>query len=504
MAPESAPKRRGWWNRPNISAATRAMAASFGKKKKNNKNTPLKESTPLVIPDDLSLTGACALEPLYGDEPVEAKLEQDVAHLVEPTKKTQDYAGPGSIFRIRNNVFDLPKVKSKPRDRLRSMYKKRTAGNSLTGFFSLPTEIRNQIYGYIFHERLIIIKHNEAWVSSKGTPLTDALDEYRPKGSRSKILKCIRIVNISSKKTPAEAERKFARSRGVSYDGIPGQKPLSREGVNWKTSICNLPLVCKRINAEAAPIMYGTTAFYFDNAQRLRAFLNTVSPTNLACITKLYVHVRVYGIPVKACDLVWEKEHIECWISVFKLIAKKMTNLRAMRVTFTMRSLTDGLKRAFKPVRYNTDWKERAGYMLMLKPLSSLSMLKDLRVVIKAADDYMQQFQEGLAHMLYSFWRLANIQPIHQLKIKVEALHQQYFQEMHHGLEKAMKDVARSEKVDKSFAPVCLAVRQYMDFMLDPVGSMLMMEYEKKKEEEREEAEKGKEVKKQKGKKSKL
>ncbi|THY16800.1 hypothetical protein D6D01_07626 [Aureobasidium pullulans] len=497
MAPESVPKRRGWWNRPKIEAATRAMAASFSKKKKN---TPLKKSTPLTIPDDLSLTGACALEPLYGDEPVEAKLEQDVARLVEPTKDIQEHTRPGSIFRIRNNVFDLPKAKSKPRDRLRSMYKKMTARNSLTGFFSLPPEIRNQIYGYIFHERLITIKQNEAQVSFKGTPLTDALDEYR-KGSRSKVLKCIRIID-TTKKTPAELERKLMRSRGVSYDGIPGQKPLSREGVNWKTSICSLPLVCKRINAEAAPIMYGTTAFYFDDAQRLRAFLNTASPTNLACITRLYVHVRVYGIPVKACDLIWEKEHIECWTSIFKMIAKKMTNLRAMRVSLTMRSLTDGLKRAFKPARYHTDWKERAGYMLMLKPLSSLSMLQDLRVVIKAADDHMQQFQEGLAHMLYSFWRLANIQPIHQLKIKVEALHQQYFQEMHHGLEKAMKDVARSEKVDKSFAPVCLAVRQYMDFMLDPVGSMLMMEYEKKKEEEeREKAEKDKEGKKQKGKK---
>lgn len=48
---------------------------------------------------------------------------------------------------------------------------------------------------------------------------------------------------------------------------------------------------------ESAPILYGTTSFYFDDAQRLRAFLGTVSDRNLACITTLHVQVRTYGIP---------------------------------------------------------------------------------------------------------------------------------------------------------------------------------------------------------------
>jgi hypothetical protein len=358
---------------------------------------------------------------------------------------------------------------------------KRNAVNPLPGILRLPVEIRNQIYGYLFHQRLITINQNDAWPYQKGSPLLDAITEYR-EPDRPKAIKSLRIVE-STKKTSEDVRRKTMKSRGVSYDGIPGQKPRSIEGVIWETSLNSLLLTCRTIYAEAGPILYGTTVFYFDDAQRLRGFLKTVSNRNLACITRLHVHVRTYGIPNNAADNVWEQEHIQCWTSIFAKIAKKMTNLRVMRVTLTMRNVTDGLKRAFRPIKYNTDWKGRAGYMLMLRPLSDLTKLEDFTVSIKATDNIMQQYDEMLPIMIYKYWELANIHPVRHLQDKVKNLHRKLFEGMHAGLEKAMRDVARSKDVDKSFAAVALVTVEYMDYLLDPIGNMLMREYPEKKKD---------------------
>jgi hypothetical protein len=153
-----------------------------------------------------------------------------------------------------------------------------------------------------------------------------------------------------------------------------------------------------------------------------------------------------------------------------------------MRVTLTMRNVTDGLKRAFRPIKYSADWKGRAGYMLMLRPLSDLTMLEDLSVSIKAKDNIMQQYEEMLPLLIYKYWELANIHPVRHLQVRVMDLHRKLFDDMQVGLEKAMSDVVRSKDVDKSFASVALVTRQYIDYMIDPIGNMLSKDYEKKED----------------------
>ncbi|KAI4719315.1 hypothetical protein E4T48_04432 [Aureobasidium sp. EXF-10727] len=441
-----------------------------------------KKTTKLVIPDNLSSTNACVLEPLCDDQlEVESKSEQAVAISDEPAKKRWNW--PQHLCHFpRNNVFrdsSLPKATTKSSQDSKH---KQKASILLPGILRLPVEIRNQIYCYLFHQRLITIKQNDAWPYQKGSPLVDAITEYRSP-DRPKAIKSIKIVP-TTKQTPESVHRKTMKARGVSYDGIPGQKPLPREGVIWETTLSSLLYTCKTIYAETDPILYGTTIFYFDDAQRLRAFLKTVSDRNLACITRLHVHVRIYGIPNKAADNVWEQEHIQCWTSIFAKIAKKMINLRAMRVTLTMRNVTDGLKRAFRPIKYNTDWKKRAGYMLMLRPLSSLSKLDDLRVSIKATDNIMQQYDEMLPLLVYRYFELSDIHPRHDLQGMVMKIHRKFFEDMQVGLEQAMTDVARSKNVNESFKSLALVTVEFMDYLMDPIGYMLLKEFPKKKEKD--------------------
>lgn len=447
------------------------MSKNFPSKKKNTK---------LVIPDNLSSTNACALEPLYDDEPkVESETEQVIARRDASTQQTKTWKLPGFLLsHPRNDVFSDPsQPKAKTKSAGRFTHKRKTV-TLLPGILRLPVEIRNQIYGYLFQQQLITIKQNDAWPYQNGSPLVDAIAEYR-EPDRPKAIKVIKIVStaVKNKKTPEQIRRKMMKARGVSYDGIPGQKPQPMEGVNWETSLNNLLLTCKTIYAETGPILYGITVFYFDDAQRLRAFLKTVSDRNLACITKLHIHVRTYGIPNKAADNIWYQEHIDCWTKIFAKIAKKMTNLRTLKVTLTMRNVTDGLKHAFRPVQNNTDWKGRAGYMLMLRPLSTLNKLEDLRVSIKATDNIMAQYEEMLPLLIYRYWELSNINPVPHIEAKVMDTHRKFFEDMQGGLEQAMTDVARSKNVNKSFAAVCLATREYMDYLMDPIGHVLVREF---------------------------
>ncbi|KAG9843640.1 hypothetical protein KCU68_g7611, partial [Aureobasidium melanogenum] len=290
MAGEPVTKRQKWYSR-----AKHTMSKHF-LNKKNRK---------LIIPDNLSSTNACALEPLCDDNPkVESKPEQAIARSDTRSQQTKQWKWPDFLFGYpRNDVFrdySQSKVKSTSAGRFKH---KRKPVALLPGILRLPVEIRNQIYGYLFHQQLITIKQNDAWPYQKGSPLLDTITEYR-EPDRPKAIKAIRIVasTVTKKRTPEEFHRKMMKARGVSYDGIPGQKPQPIKGVDWDTSLNNLLLTCKTIYAETGPILYGITVFYFDDAQRLRAFLKTVSDRNLACITKLHIHVRTYGIPHKAAD----------------------------------------------------------------------------------------------------------------------------------------------------------------------------------------------------------
>ncbi|KAI5241008.1 hypothetical protein E4T42_08210 [Aureobasidium subglaciale] len=441
--------------------------------------------------DDIFSTYACIFESLYGDEPgLEIESEQVTTRAITPVilKKRANF--PRWLSRLQPGVF---------KDRIRHSGDlvarpepvKDTANDAeisvdLPGLLRLPVEIRNQIYGCLFSQRLIVIKQNDPWSRSDDSILNNAIGEYR-QPNRAKAIKCLKIVR-AKQKVPQSLRRQAMKAKGISYAGIPGRKSEPREGIDWKTTLSSLLLTCKTINAEVGPILYGITTFYFDDARRLRAFLKTVHPINLSCITRLHIHVRTHGMPVDATNDVWEQEHIQCWTSIFVTIASKMTNLRAISVSLTMRNVTDGLRRAFNPAQPNTDWKTRAGYMLMLQSLSNLSRLEDLRVSIKATDDIMSQYQEMLPHLVFRYWESANIHPVRSLELQVMNVHREVFEEMQTSLEQAMADVARSKDVNESFVRVALATREYMDYKLDPIGYMVMRELEDKHKKKKEEA----------------
>ncbi|KAI5195981.1 hypothetical protein E4T39_07999 [Aureobasidium subglaciale] len=451
-----------------------------------------------ISADDLLSSHACMFESLYGDEPdLEVESEQAVTRATRPTAPEKRARFPRALsHRLHLDVFH-DSLEGKPRGGLVAPQKpiedtvsEAKVSDNLPGLLRLPVELRNQIYGYLFNQRLIVIKHNDPWPRSYDSILNNAIGEYR-QPNRAKAIKCLRIIR-PMQKVPQTLRRQAMKAKGISYAGIPGQKSEPREGIDWKTTLSSLLLTCKTISAEAGPILYGITTFYFDDARRLRGFLKTASRTNLSCITRLHIHVRAHGMPADAMNDAWEQEHIQCWTSIFVTIASKMTNLRAISVSLTVKNVTDGLRRAFNPAHPITNWKNRAGYMLMLQPLSSLSRLEDLRVLIRATDDIMSQYQEMLPHLVFRYWESANIHPVRSLELQVMNVHREVFEEMQASLEQAMTDVARSKDVNESFARVALATREYMEYGSDPIGYMVMRELEEENKMKKEEAKKKK------------
>jgi len=430
----------------------------------------------LGVPDNLSSTNARANDSLFGDEPDPEVEPEQVLVRQDALVKKSTWKWPQFLHKLSLHGLFKDSQSSFVSEPDKDAIHGHEDVSLAPGMLRLPVEIRNQIYGHLFDKRLVIIRRHDDLPYRDGSPLLDAITEHR-EPERPKATRSIRIVMSSIKKTTRDVCRKVIH-RGLSYDRIPGRKPLPIEGVNWETSLNSLLLTCRTIYHETAPILYGNTVFYFDDAQRLRSFLKTVSNRNLACITNLHVHVRTYGIPNDAENNLWEQKHIKCWTKIFATIAKKMTNLRVLRVALTVRCVTDALKYAFRPTRHNTDWKGRASYMLMLRDLSDLTKLEDFTVSIRATDDFTQQYDHMSANMLYASFALANIYPLDWLEAKVKALHRSFFERMHDGLEKAMFDVARGKDPDESFVAVAAATTEYITYCMDPIGDMLVRDRE--------------------------
>lgn len=91
--------------------------------------------------------------------------------------------------------------------------------------------------------------------------------------------------------------------------------------------------------------------------------------------------------------------------------------------------------------------------MLMLRDLSDLAKLEDLRESTNARDDIMQQYDHMSANTLYASFALANIYPLNWLENELKALHRGLFKRMHDGLEKAMFVVARAKDLEEACCP---------------------------------------------------
>ncbi|KAG9840346.1 hypothetical protein KCU77_g10362, partial [Aureobasidium melanogenum] len=180
MAGEPVNERQKWYG-----CAKRTMFKHF----------PSKKNRKLVIPDNLSSTNACALEPSCDDDPkVESKPEQAIARSDTASQQTKQWKWPDFLFGYpRNDVFkDFSQSKAKSISAGRFKHKRKPVA-LLPGILRLPVEIRNQIYGYLFHQQLRSIKQNDPWPYQKGNPLLDTITEYR-EPDRPKAIKAIRIV----------------------------------------------------------------------------------------------------------------------------------------------------------------------------------------------------------------------------------------------------------------------------------------------------------------------
>ncbi|KAL5398424.1 hypothetical protein PMIN06_006552 [Paraphaeosphaeria minitans] len=195
--------------------------------------------------------------------------------------------------------------------RPRVMMKKRV------GFLDLPGEIRNQIYECHFQQGF---KCEFVEMSAK---LGHTQRE------------CLKFLgrNRRSGDIYAHYLRRPAPVADVRFSRVLGRYERNRGlDTRWTTSLTGLIFVCKQVHTECIGLFYLNTIFAFDSPIRIANFLKVPSATNLANVTKIQLHYRVYGDPWETKDIQWKEKHFQCWNRTCKTVAIKLTNLQHIEI----------------------------------------------------------------------------------------------------------------------------------------------------------------------------
>jgi hypothetical protein len=188
------------------------------------------------------------------------------------------------------------------------------------GFLALPGEIRNQIYAYIFESQF------RCEVTSKGAQF-DKPQTRKVKLWAGSFQPSTQHLQYNSK---AKEERpiiiRISRPLG-KYNVVQGLQ------TNWFASLFAINLVRKQIYAETLVFIYHRTTFVFDTPKRLTNFLSTIPKSKLELITNLELHYTTYGCPKWTKDRVWQDKHGESWKRACNAAAKKLSNLRLLKIS---------------------------------------------------------------------------------------------------------------------------------------------------------------------------
>jgi hypothetical protein len=188
------------------------------------------------------------------------------------------------------------------------------------GFLSLPGEIRNQIYAQIFESSF------RCEVASKcaqfDTPPTRKVKLWA--GSFQPGTQHLQYNPKAKEENPITI--RISRPLG-KYNVVKGLQ------TNWFASLFAINLVCKQIYAETLVFIYHRTTFVFDAPKRLTNFLSTIPKSKLELITSLELHYTTYACPKWTKDRVWQDKHGESWKRACGATAKKLVNLRTLRIS---------------------------------------------------------------------------------------------------------------------------------------------------------------------------
>ena len=183
---------------------------------------------------------------------------------------------------------------------------------------TIPGEIRNAIYGYVFDSIVIV--------------------EFMPSHHTQYLLPYQEGIVY-----PSECGTDVPT---VRYTGNLGKyNRISGMATKWKTSVSGIHLASKLFFRETITFIYRCNHFYFQSSCKLDNFLTVVNGINLKAVTSLSLSHVTYSEPRKAVDRVWKIRHDTKWEATCRKAASLLQNLKSLHIVIKLRE--NPLKFAF-------------------------------------------------------------------------------------------------------------------------------------------------------------
>lgn len=344
-------------------------------------------------------------------------------------------------------------------------HRKYAARSKACGLLTLPGELRNKIYAYVYDtERTVIIRPNSSLFD--GHPLSP---NFIGKPTAIKAQKILTIKSTLSPR-PCQTLQSFRK---------PGGKPRPREQIKWASSPIGLLLTCKEIENEAGDYLYSNCTFFFESASYINAFIKTTKSRNLQHVRNMKVLVQVYGIPQLTSHTHWEQRHLDRWTDTFAAMSVYMPNIQHLDFNLHLPDLSGVLSRAFRACREKEvlqDWIRDVGPLLTIIPLSNLQHLQKIKVHTTSSLLTVSR-DAGLVAEVYGphFEVHGMYQPTTQQQDIVFQFARMQIEDLHGALNRSLKKVLKRESVEDGtcFAELVVASREWFHWTRDPVGNSL-------------------------------
>jgi hypothetical protein len=173
---------------------------------------------------------------------------------------------------IQNEAMNTNQPATSPTDAMASQNQPKT-------FLGLPRELRDHIYELVFHSELSLPVFAEK---------TRPSDHEGPKNPEmtTQVASKYNVIYPGSFATFG-GHTAFATSSTASTTTTPATAPT---GINWSKTLTGILYANKQICDEAAPHLYKSCTFLFEDLDLSKRFLETVSSANLESIRSIFIY----------------------------------------------------------------------------------------------------------------------------------------------------------------------------------------------------------------------
>ncbi|KAK3715725.1 hypothetical protein LTR37_006950 [Vermiconidia calcicola] len=211
-------------------------------------------------------------------------------------------------------------------------------------FFSLPAELRNTIYGFVF------------------TP--------------GAIIKLCKLPRHGHHKEEQDSLTiRFDKSMG-NYSRKSGSQ------TKWENSVSGIVLVNKQAHEEAIAYLYGSCTFTFCPAKSTWAFLHEVSKKNLECVRSISLYRETKAAPDADTDQAHEDLYKtdQSFAKLCLQLVHMLPNVTSLDITLKLNGTPEDVVPDFS-VHHLTYGAKQLTRMNWLEPLAVFSSLRNLKDV---------------------------------------------------------------------------------------------------------------------------